>query len=162
MTSPEALWDLQSSDENSITFHKFCYSQRQRVGSHHLENCSPHERAEILPCITCHSPAPSLQWLPISLWRKSRVLTMTFTVPQDLPPPSLRPHLLIPSPVFYSLKPHWPPCCSSSMLLPQDVCTCYSSCLKCSALRSRHGFILYFLRSLLNVTCLGKPSLGIL
>ena len=40
MTNPESLQDLQPSSENSISFHKFHYFQRQRMCSCQVENCS--------------------------------------------------------------------------------------------------------------------------
>lgn len=105
--------------------------------------------AEILTCITCHSPAQSLQWLPISLWIKSDIPTWPSQSYKIWPPLSLWTHLLALS-LFYSFKPYQPPCCSSNTFLPQDLCTCCYLHLKCSALRSLQGFILTSFRSLLK------------
>ena len=47
----------------------------------------------------------------------------------DFPHPGIKPR----SPTFQAdswLTKHYPPCCSSNSLLPQDLCTCHSLCLK--------------------------------
>lgn len=93
----------------------------------------------LLPC----SIPPMASHLTL---KKIRILTVTSTVLQGLAPTVPLTSSPTTLPLFYSLKPHWPPCCSPNMLLPQDLCTCYSICLKCSALRSMPGFILDFLQ----------------
>lgn len=66
---------------------------------------------------------------PLTL-KKIRVLTVTFTVLQGLARTVSLTSSPTTLPLFYSLKPHWPPCCSPNTLLPQDLCTCYSLSLK--------------------------------
>ena len=109
------------------------YFQRRKVGSNHLEDCSSPLAGRNSPLyhisLPCRIP-PVASHLTLNKIKNSY---------HNLHSPTRSgPICLISSPntlpFLYSLKPHWPPYCSSNTVLPQHLCTCCSLHLKCSAL----------------------------
>lgn len=138
MTSLKALQVLQPSNENSTTFHKLYYVQRQRADSPHLEKCLSllESRNSSLYLTLCPSTGFSslnknLKFLP---WPSS---------PRRPGPHSLWPHLLTRSPSFIPLSHN---VLLVFLLVPASGRLPLLFLLpECSALGSPPGFISHFL-----------------